>query len=180
MKGQHLTKTSHSEISNALMSCKSAFTGVALFSGMINVLMLTGAFFMLQVYDRVLGSRSEETLATLFLLVGALYLLMAALDYARGRVMARYGAGFQSALDATVFEANLQHTAGGEQQSPGLRDLEAIQTLTGSPVFLALFDIPWSPLFLLAIFIFHPMLGWVALAGGSVLIVIAILNQVLS
>ena len=105
---------------------------------------------------------------------------MAALDYARGRVMARYGAGFQSALDATVFEANLQQTAGSEQQSAGLRDLETIQTLTGSPVFLALFDMPWSPLFLLAIFIFHPMLGWVALAGGGVLIVIAILNQVLT
>ena len=151
-----------------------------LFSIFVNLLMLSGPLFMLQVYDRVLGSRSEETLAALFLLVGALYLLMAALDYARGRVMARYGAGFQSALDATVFEANLQQAAGSEQQSAGLRDLEAIQTLTGSPVFLALFDIPWSPLFLLAIFIFHPMLGWVALAGGSVLIVIAILNQVLT
>ncbi len=77
-----------------------------LFSIFVNLLMLSGPLFMLQVYDRVLGSRSEETLAALFLLVGALYLLMAALDYARGRVMARYGAGFQSALDATVFEAN--------------------------------------------------------------------------
>ncbi len=168
------------ELTDARRAGSTLVLVVFIFSIFVNLLMLTGPLFMLQVYDRVLGSRSEETLAALFLLVGALYLLMAALDYARGRVMARYGAGFQSALDATVFEANLQQTAGSEQQSAGLRDLEAIQTLTGSPVFLALFDIPWSPLFLLAIFIFHPMLGWVALAGGSVLIVIAILNQVLT
>ncbi len=168
------------ELTDARRAGSTLVLVVFIFSIFVNLLMLTGPLFMLQVYDRVLGSRSEETLAALFLLVGALYLLMAALDYARGRVMARYGAGFQSALDATVFEANLQQAAGSEQQSAGLRDLEAIQTLTGSPVFLALFDIPWSPLFLLAIFIFHPMLGWVALAGGSVLIVIAILNQVLT
>lgn len=168
------------ELTDARRAGSTLVLVVFIFSIFVNLLMLTGPLFMLQVYDRVLGSRSEETLAALFLLVGALYLLMAALDYARGRVMARYGAGFQSALDATVFEANLQQTAGSEQQSAGLRDLETIQTLTGSPVFLALFDMPWSPLFLLAIFIFHPMLGWVALAGGGVLIVIAILNQVLT
>lgn len=164
------------ELTDARRTGSTLVLVVFIFSIFVNLLMLTGPLFMLQVYDRVLGSRSEETLAALFLLVGALYLLMAALDYARGRVMARYGAGFQSELDATVFDANLQQTAGSEQQNAGLRDLEVIQTLTGSPVFLALFDIPWSPLFLLAIFIFHPMLGWVALAGGSILIVIAILN----
>ncbi|MEP2031256.1 MAG: type I secretion system permease/ATPase [Paracoccaceae bacterium] len=168
------------ELEEARRSGASLVLVVLLFSFFVNLLMLTGPLFMLQVYDRVLGSRSEETLAALFLLVGGLYLLMAALDYARGRVMARYGAAFQSALDATVFEANLQQSVGEDQQRTGLRDLEVIQTLTGSPVFLALFDIPWSPLFLLAIFIFHPMLGWVALTGGGILIAFTLLNQFLT
>lgn len=175
----HLSK--HSELTDARKAGSTLVLVVFLFSIFVNLLMLTGPLFMLQVYDRVLGSRSEETLAALFLLVGVLYLLMALLDYARGRVMARYGAGFQAALDRSVFEANLSQTAGDERpQGAGLRDLEAIQTLTASPVFLALFDMPWSPFFLFAIFIFHPMLGWVAVAGAAVLVVIAVLNQVLT
>ena len=76
---------------------------VFVFSVFVNLLMLTGPLFMLQVYDRVLGSRSEETLVALFLLVGALYGLMGLLDYARGRVLARCGARFQEKLDERVF-----------------------------------------------------------------------------
>ncbi len=77
-----------------------SFLGVAfLFSIFVNLLMLTGPLFMLQVYDRVLSSRSVETLTALFLLVGLLYGLMAMLDYARGRIVARFGAKFQSSLD---------------------------------------------------------------------------------
>ena len=75
------------------------------FSVFVNLLMLTGPLFMLQIYDRVLGSGSKETLAALFLLVGGLYALMALLDFARGRIMARFGARFQEALDGRVFSA---------------------------------------------------------------------------
>lgn len=169
----------------ALQSARRSGAGliwvVFLFSIFVNLLMLTGPLFMLQVYDRVLGSRSEETLTALFLLVAFLYLLMALLDFARGRIMARFGANFQSALDRTVFDANLaQLPDGGTPKGVGLRDLETIQTFTASPVFLALFDMPWSPVFLIAIFILHPMLGWVAVAGAAILVVVAILNQVIT
>ncbi|WP_299153609.1 type I secretion system permease/ATPase [uncultured Tateyamaria sp.] len=156
---------------------------VFLFSIFVNLLMLTGPLFMLQVYDRVLGSRSEETLVALFALVGALYGLMAMLDYARGRVLARFGARFQSRLDDRVFDAVLKRALlPKERANPasGLRDLESVQGLFTSPVMLALFDIPWTPFFLGAIFIFHPWLGWVAVFGGGMLIVITLLNGFLT
>ncbi len=151
-----------------------------LFSIFVNILMLTGPLFMLQVYDRVLGSRAVETLTALFLLVTLLYALMAMLDYARGRIVARFGARFQSQLDERVFDATLRrslHPQARSAPATALRDLESIQNLCSSPVLLAVMDIPWTPVFLAAIFLFHPLLGWLAVAGGSLLIVIALLNQ---
>ncbi|AEI94953.1 MULTISPECIES: type I secretion system permease/ATPase [Roseobacter] len=153
---------------------------VFLFSVFVNLLMLTGPLFMLQVYDRVLGSRSEETLVALFVLVGALYGLMMLLDYARGRVLARFGARFQSILENRVFEAVLRRAVLPSERSvpaSGLRDLETVRTFFASPVILALFDVPWTPLFLGAIFIFHPMLGWLALSGSVLLVIITLLNN---
>ncbi|MEM9129386.1 MAG: type I secretion system permease/ATPase [Pseudomonadota bacterium] len=154
-----------------------------LFSIFVNLLMLTGPLFMLQVYDRVLGSGSEETLAALFLLVGMLYALMALLDFARGRIMARFGARFQSSLDERVFDATMRqalHPKARSAPATALRDLESVQGLCASPVLLALMDIPWTPVFIAAIFIFHPMLGWLAVAGGTTLIILALLNQLLT
>ncbi len=154
-----------------------------LFSVFVNLLMLTGPLFMLQVYDRVLGSRAVETLTALFLLVALLYGLMAMLDFARGRIVARFGARFQSQLDARVFDATLRRSLNPQARAApatALRDLESIQNLCASPVLLAVMDIPWTPVFLAAIFIFHPLLGWLAVAGGGLLIVIALLNQALT
>ena len=154
-----------------------------LFSVFVNLLMLTGPLFMLQVYDRVLGSRAVETLAALFLLVALLYGLMAMLDYARGRIVARFGARFQSTLDERVFDATLRRALLPQSRSAparALRELESIQTLCSSPVLLALMDLPWTPVFLAAIFIFHPLLGWLSVAGGALLITIAVINQIMT
>ncbi len=154
-----------------------------LFSVAVNLLMLTGPLYMLQVYDRVLSSRSEETLIALSVLVTFLFLMMGVLDHARGRVMARVGARFQSALDGRVFAAHLRRAAltpGGAGARNPLRDVEAVQRLLSSPVFLALFDMPWTPFFLGAIFIFHPYLGILAIGGGLVLVVIALVNQIMT
>jgi len=143
--------------------------------------MLTGPLFMLQVYDRVLGSRSVETLVALFALVAVLYFFYWLLEYARGRVMARAGARLQSAMNTPVFNAILERAALRRGTTRGsLQDLEAVRNLFSSPVLLALFDLPWTPVFLVAIFIFHPLLGWLAVAGGGLLIVVAILNQLLT
>lgn len=162
----------------------TAFISLAfLFSVFVNLLMLTGPLFMLQVYDRVLGSRSVETLAALFLLVALLYGLMAMLDYARGRIVARFGARFQSMLDQRVFDATMRRSLLPQARSApatALRDLESIRSLFASPVFLAIMDLPWTPIFLAAIFLFHPWLGWLAVAGGTVLIVVAVVNQAMT
>ncbi|SDX00408.1 ATP-binding cassette, subfamily C [Ruegeria halocynthiae] len=154
-----------------------------LFSVFVNLLMLTGPLFMLQVYDRVLGSRSVETLSALFLLVALLYALMAMLDYARGRIVARFGARFQTSLDERVFDGTMRRALFPQARSApatALRDLESIRSLCASPVLLAVMDIPWTPVFLAAIFLFHPLLGWLAIAGGALLVAIALLNQALT
>ncbi len=135
---------------------------------------------MLQVYDRVLGSRSEETLIALSILVAFLYGMMGLLDYARGRVLARVGARFQDRLDRRVFTAMLRKSnlaPNAADTKSGLRDLESVQGLLSSPALLALFDMPWTPVFLAAIFIFHPWLGYLAVAGGGLLILLTVLNQ---
>ncbi|MBV0892979.1 type I secretion system permease/ATPase [Paracoccus sp. Z118] len=156
---------------------------VALFSAAVNLLNLTGPLFMMQVYDRVLGSRSVETLAALFVLVAFLFLMMGLLDLARNRVMARLAARFHDRLEVRVFGAALQEGAASGNASAsqaGLSDLESIQRLISSPVLLALFDLPWAPMFLAGLFIFHPLLGVVACLGGVVLVIAALLNQMMA
>ena len=176
-----IARPSNAEHSRELTAARRGNRGliwaVFLFSLFTNALMLTGPLYMLQVYDRVLGSRSEETLLALSLLVAFLFLMMGLLDYARGRVASRIGARFQDGLDERVFRATLARAGRTGQPQTGLSDLEAIQRLLSSPVFLAIFDLPWTPLFLLAVFVFHPWLGWLALGGGVVLILITLINQ---
>ena len=143
--------------------------------------MLTGPLFMLQVYDRVLGSRSEETLVALLVLVVSLYGFMWLLDFSRTRLLARYGARFQSALDEQVFEVQMDRRSRNrpEAMSAG-RDLEAVQGFFASPALTALMDAPFTPVFIGVIFIFHAWLGWFALAGGIILVAITVLNQALT
>jgi ATP-binding cassette subfamily C protein len=151
-----------------------------LFSIFVNMLQLTGSLYMLQVYDRVLGSRSEATLVALSVLVVFLFIMMGVLDHVRGRVMARIGAKFQHNLDRRVFEASVKRMAyapGDPAAQAAQRDLESVQRLWSSPVLLAVFDVPWTPIFIGAIFVFHSYLGWMAIGGGIVLVILTILNQ---
>lgn len=156
---------------------------VILFSFAVNALMMTGPLYMLQVYDRVLGSGSEETLVALSILVVGLFLAMGVLDFTRGRVMAIVGARFQEKLDRRVFSAALQVSAGDPNDTGAViaqRDLRAIRSFLASPVLLALMDLPWAPFFMAAVFIFHPFLGWLACGGIVVLVGLTWLNQIMS
>ena len=174
------TRSGQSELRAARRQSRWLFASVFAFSIFVNLLMLTGPIFMLQVYDRVLGSRSEATLVALFGLMTFMFLMMGVLDYVRGRVMTRIGARFQESLDRRVFTAAMRKLAvmpNDPLAAAAQRDLEAVQRLLASPVFLALFDIPWTPLFLAAIFVFHPWLGWLAIFSGVLLIVVSLLNQ---
>ncbi len=175
------TAKGEAELIEARKQSRHLYWMVGLFSFFVNMLMLTGPLYMLNVYDRVLGSRSLETLIALSVLVAFLYGMMGILDYVRGRVMARVGARFQALMDRRVFAAVLKamtlNRAQKEAQT-GLRDLEGVQRLITSPALMALFDVPFAPLFFLGIFIFHPLMGILALVGATILIIVAIVNQV--
>ena len=176
-------KRGRDELDASRRDMRGLLTSAFVFSVFVNLLMLTGPLYMLQVYDRVLGSRSEATLWALTGLMAFLFLAMGLLDYARGRIMARIGARMQERLDRRVFAAALKRMSlvpGDPLALAAQRDLEAVQRLWASPVLIALFDIPWAPLFLAAIFIFHPLLGWLSVAGGVFLVVITVLNQTMT
>jgi ATP-binding cassette, subfamily C, bacterial len=171
------------ELRAARREANGLFMATILFSVVINLLMLTSPLYMLQVYDRVLGSRSEATLVALSVLVAVLFLAMGVLEFSRSKVMAIVGARFQERLDRRVFSAAMQRSSLAPNDAAAItaqRDLEAIRTFLGSPVLLALMDMPWTPVFLAALFIFHPMLGWLAIAGGSILVIVTLLNQACS
>ena len=167
------------ELRAARVESRQLFWLAGLFSFFVNILMLTGPLYMLQVYDRVLGSRSVETLVALSGLVAFLFAMMGLLDYARGRIMGRAAARFQSRLDRRVFEATIRHQAStaDSHAATALGDLESVQRLMASPVLMSVFDLPWTPLFVAGIWIFHPWLGTMAVAGGATLVMITLLNQ---
>ena len=156
------------EIRTALAESGRLFVSIGLFSAFVNLLMLTGPLFMLQVYDRVLTSRSEATLVALVAIVAFLFLMMGLLDHARARVLARAGARFQARMDARVVGAILTRAGRSPQArsapATGLQDLEAMQRFASGPGPFAFFDAPWTPVFLFVLFSFHWLPGR---AGGD-------------
>ena len=178
-----LTTRGRAELVQTRKQSRHLYWVVAVFSFFVNLLMLTGPLYMLNVYDRVLSSRSFETLLALSVLVAFLYGMMGILDFVRGRVMGRVGARFQTTLERRVFAAVLKATTlsrAPREAETGLRDLESVQRLITSPALMSLFDLPWVPLFFLGIFIFHPLMGMLAVGGAVVLLIVAVLNQVMT
>ncbi|KAA2312547.1 type I secretion system permease/ATPase [Pseudooceanicola sediminis] len=176
------TEAGAQELRDLRRRSRGLYWAAGLFSVFANLLMLTGPLYMLLVYDRVLTSRSVETLLALTILAAFLYLNMGVLDLVRGRILSRIGARFQATLDPRAYDAALRQSA--IQRDPdadtALQDVEAIQRLLASPVPAALFDLPFTPLFLGAIALFHPLLGLMALGGGAVLIGVAALSRMRS
>ena len=168
------------ELRSVLKSSAAGFMAIGLFSFFVNLLVLTGPLFMLQIYDRVLASRSEATLVALTGLIIGLYFIMGVLDHIRSRVAARIGARFQARFDKRVFNAVLDRTnlhAQGVSTVTGMRDLDAIQKVLSSPAVFTVFDIPWTPLFIFVIFTFHPWMGVLGVVGGLILVALTWLNQ---
>ncbi|MBY3297726.1 type I secretion system permease/ATPase [Rhizobium laguerreae] len=152
------------------------------FSGGINVLMLTGAFYMLQVYHRVLSSHSLETLVMLSLMAAAALATMAALEVVRGRLLATVGSWMNARLAPVLLTASVEYAASapGQANARPLRDLDQVRNFFTSPSIFPILDAPWAPLFFGAIFFMHPWLGWLALCGGIVLFALALLNEYLT
>lgn len=170
------------EIKSLLARFRTGWVSVAAFSVAANLLMLAPSLYMLQVYDRVLASGNVFTLVMLSLMIFGLLALMGALDYARGVVIIQIGARFDAALAGRVHEAAFRRGLAGVPANAGqaVSDLNTVrQFLTGSAVF-AFFDAPWFPLFLLVMFLFHPSMGTLALAGTIILVALAWLNEQVS
>ncbi|CCD97435.1 putative ABC transporter family, HlyB subfamily; protease secretion (ATP-binding protein) [Bradyrhizobium sp. STM 3809] len=172
-----------SELSDALRGCRSAFIGVGVMSCIINLLYLTGSIFMLEVYDRVLPSRSVPTLIGLMIIAGALYVAQGALDMIRSRILGRIGTALDESLNARVFDTvvRLPLSAGGRNEGlQPLRDLDNIRSFLGSQGPGAFFDLPWLPLYLAICFAFHVLLGVTALVGAVILVTLTLITEFLT
>ena len=161
-----------SELREAMSACWHAFLGIAVVSGLINILYLTGSFYMLEVYDRVLPSRSIPTLIALSVLALTLFAFQGVLDVIRSRVLVRIAATLDERLSARVYDIVVQLPLRTKSQGDGLaplRDLDQIRNFLVTTGPMALFDLPWMPFYLLICFLFHPWIGVAALIGALIL-----------
>lgn len=164
----------------ALAACRAALVVVGIVSGAINVLLLTGSLFMLQVYDRVLPSRSVPTLVVLLALVLGLYAFQGILDLIRGRLLVRIGRSLDEKLSGQVYEAIVRLPLRVRSPADGLQPLRDLDQLRGFLSGLgptALFDLPWMPLYLGLCFVFHFWIGVTALVGAILLLSLALLAE---
>lgn len=161
----------------ALAKARGAFWGAGAFSAAINILMLTGSVYMLQIYDRVLPSGSRATLLGLFLIVVVLYAFLGLYEFLRTRILSRTALGIEADVAPAAFRAWLSAGREGQRDAQPLRDVEAVRSFLSGPAPHGLFDMPWIPLYLGVLFLVHPWLGWLTVAGGLVIGLVALFNR---
>jgi ATP-binding cassette subfamily C protein len=172
-----------SELGEALRTCRNAFIGVGIMSCAINVLYLTGSLFMLEVYDRVLPSRSVPTLIGLAILAGGMYLSQGILDLIRGRIMGRVGTALDESLNRRVFDSMVRLPLIMGSRNEGLqplRDLDAVRSFLSGLGPGAFFDLPWLPFYLAICFAFHFVIGLTALVGAFILVGLTLVTEFMS
>jgi PrtD family type I secretion system ABC transporter len=164
-------------VREALLACRRYFLFAAVFSLAINLLYLASPLYMLQIYDRVVTSGSETTLVMLTLVLLAAFLALAGLDLVRAAILTRASARLDRLLSARILAASVETPSLGAAQSQPIRDFDTFrQVITGSGIH-ALFDLPWSPIYIGVIFLLHPWLGFFALGSSLILIAMAVLNE---
>ncbi|MDT7487289.1 type I secretion system permease/ATPase [Citrobacter koseri] len=178
-KGPGSSNGGYSALAQILLAYKHALIHVGVFSGVIAILMLTPTLYMLQVYDRVLISGNETTLWMLTLIVLMMYLFIGALEWIRGLLVWRLSVGLDEKLAPRVFDAafsaNLK--TGKLNAAQPLEDLQQLRQFITGQWLLALFDAPWSPIYILVMFYFHSVLGWFALGSTLILLALGWLNE---
>jgi PrtD family type I secretion system ABC transporter len=170
----------HPDLAAALRDCRRAFAGVALFSGVVNLLMLAGPLYMLQIYDRVLSSRSVPTLVVLSVFLVGAYAFQGALDLIRSRVIVRAAALLDQRLAVAVHGAVIRLAITNRHPTEGpqpVRDLDQIRAFLTGAGPIAIVDLPWIPIFLFICFLIHPWLGLAATVGGIVLFTMTLLTE---
>jgi PrtD family type I secretion system ABC transporter len=183
-----LRKLSHSMMPEAdgpklratLRLCRGTLITLGVFSGVSNILMLTGSIFMLEIYDRVLPSRNVATLVGLSILVLILFAFQGAIDVVRGRINARIGRLINAELSHQVYAAIIQMPLKARGDGDGmqpLRDLDQLRSFLSSWGPSAFFDLPWMPLYLILLFLFHFWIGMTALVGAIVLVAVTLLTE---
>ena len=166
-----------------LRRSRGALLAVGLFSFFINVLMLTASLYSMQLFDRVLTSRSINTLIYLTVLAILCFIILWLLDLARGQVMASIAAWFDDRLGPRLFAGSVAgHAplATGPASTQPLRDLGTLRGFLIGPHLFPILDAPWSPVLLIVLFLLHPLIGIVALIGGAVLFTLALVSEKLT
>jgi PrtD family type I secretion system ABC transporter len=170
------------EIKRVFRACTGTFFIIAVFSLAINMLTFVAPLYMMQLFDRVLASRSVDTLIMLTLIACAALAVLSLIDGIRSQILVRIGGWLDDRLGPSILagavHAALRNDSG--QSGQGLRDLSTIRGFLTGPAITPLMDAPWTPIYLLALFVLHPVLGFVGLGGGVVLFTLAILNEVLT
>ncbi len=162
----------------ALYQSRSVFISVGVFSLFINLAMLNGPLFMLQVYDRVMSSQSEETLFFLLVLSLGVLIFQAMVEVARSELLIRTSAQLDAALGGETFALSLSSDRShGTSSAQGLRDLDMLRNFLCGPGLIAIFDAPWTPIFLVLVFVLHPALGVLATTGALVIFGLAYLSE---
>jgi ATP-binding cassette subfamily C protein EexD len=171
------------ELEQALAVCKGSFLSVGFFSFFVNLLMLVPSFYMLQVYDRAVGSGSLSTLLMLTLIMLLLMVTLGSLEWVRSRIMVRISTRLETLLGQRLFDASFKqalNTGGMNASAQPLSDLSSLrQFLTGNGLF-AFFDTPWIPIYLAVMFIFHPWYGWMGVISALLLAGLAYINDKLT
>jgi len=164
-------------ISRARRLVRKDLKGVAAFSLVINILMLTGPIYMLQVYDRILTSRSMSTLVAITVLMVGLFVVMGVMELYRSRILSRTGLKFEQNLGPSTLKLWLLrgHSFPKGMPSP-MRDVATVRRFLSGSAPGSFFDIPWTPIYLGIIFLLHPLLGVLGVIGAIILIVVSILN----
>ncbi len=167
-----------SDLKAAVAQSSRAFGAVGLFSFAINILMLAGPLFMLQVYDRVMTSGSIPTLVALFAITAGIYAVIGILELARSRIVVRIGVEVDQRLSERIFRASLKRTLANPGQAlPALRELDNLRQFVASQGPITFFDAPWTPVYLIVIFLVHWVLGLAAVLGGALLVLLAWMSE---
>lgn len=154
----------------------------AFFSMFINLLQLTFPIYMMAIYDKVLSSYSMPTLISLTVGAVLAMIIMATLEFIRSRLLVRCGVAIDQALSRTVLNEVLRRAAisGAPPNQASLRDVNVLRNFFAGNAIFTLFDIPWTPIFLGVIYLFHPLMGMVATAGAVLLVVFAVVNELVT
>lgn len=175
------TNNGHPSIRSALAATRQAFVGVAILSAVSNILMLVSPLFMMQVYDRVLASHSIPTLAALSLLAAGIYAVLAIIEILRSKILLQIGRRLDEQLNMPSIMATLALPVAGQEgaQSAPLRDLDQIRQFMSGPGPIAIADLPWMPIFVFLLYLFHPLFGLAVVGGAIVLLSLTLCSELL-